>query len=205
MRLPRREVRFTTHPLLAERLPEWRSRLLVLLLSAGFLGLAGRAFWIQGPASDFYVEQGRRRVERDIALPATRGKILDRNGRILALSLPVRAIWANPEELPDDLEPQRLSELAGALELSVDTLRRRLGSARTFVYLKRQVDPQIAERISQMAIPGGFIIVDESRRFYPDGAVAAHVVGVTDVESVGQEGIELTQMLCSPGYRDAAW
>lgn len=92
----RQNVKFTSSPVLSVHLPMWRSKLVVFLLFMAFAALAARAFWIQGPGNAFYQKQGESRYQRTIELPATRGKILDRNGLVLATSLPVRAIWAIP-------------------------------------------------------------------------------------------------------------
>ena len=95
----RKSVAFSANPILSVRLPMWRSKLVVFMLFMAFLALAARAFWIQGPGNAFYQKQGESRYQRTIELPATRGKILDRNGLVLATSLPVRAIVK-----PDGLE-----------------------------------------------------------------------------------------------------
>src|ERR1700761_3206539 len=101
----RKNVAFLHNPILSVGLPMWRSKLVVFLLFMAFFALTARAFWIQGPGNSFYQKQGESRYLRTIELPATRGKIVDRNGVVLATSLPVRAIWAIPEDVPDDLSP----------------------------------------------------------------------------------------------------
>ena len=89
---------FSASPVLEHGLPAWRSRLLLLLMFAAFATLAGRAVWLQLGSSEFLQKQGAARYARTLALPATRGRILDRNGEVLALSLPARAVWAIPAE-----------------------------------------------------------------------------------------------------------
>jgi cell division protein FtsI (penicillin-binding protein 3) len=182
---------FAAHPLLAVRLPAWRSKALLFLLFCGFVTLAGRAFYLQGGVnSEFLQRQGEARYARTLDVPATRGRITDRNGVVLAASVPARAIWA----IPDDAAaatPAQLAQLALLLEMPPAELRRRLADEdRSFVYLRRQVEPEVAERIAALKIPGVHAS-REFKRYYPEGPVAAHVVGFTNVEDRGQEGIEL--------------
>ncbi|HWN47922.1 MAG TPA: penicillin-binding protein 2, partial [Steroidobacteraceae bacterium] len=123
-----------------------------------------------------------------IELPADRGKILDRNGELLAVSTPVRSVWAIPDDIT--LTPAQSRELARVLGVETNELNRKVASDKEFVYLKRQVPPDIADRVAAMNLPG-IHSQNEYRRFYPNGEVAAHVVGFTDVDDKGQEGIEL--------------
>lgn len=180
---------FTTSPVLAETLPAWRSRLLLFLLFAGFATLALRAFWLQLVADDFLQEQGAARYARTLELPALRGRIHDRNGEVLALSLPVRAIGAVPAVVRA-AAPERLDALARMLGMERATLDARLGVPRHFVYLKRQVALREAEHILGLGI-AGIETRRETRRHYPHGRLFAHVVGFTDVRDNGQEGMEL--------------
>jgi cell division protein FtsI (penicillin-binding protein 3) len=186
-----KSVRFRPNPLLTLRLPMWRSKLVMFLLSMGFLALAARAFWIQGPGNAFYKTQGENRYQRTLELPATRGLITDRNGRVLATSLPVRAIWAIPGDVPDDLDPGKLVQLGKLLAMPQKELRAKLSEDRNFVYVKRQVPLDIAQQISALGIPGIYQRT-EYQRFYPEGEIAAHLVGFTNVEDEGQEGVELS-------------
>jgi cell division protein FtsI (penicillin-binding protein 3) len=184
-------VAFSKSPVLAVRLPDWRSRVVLFVLFAAFLALAGRALWLQGVSNRFLQKQGASRYERTLELPATRGKIFDRNGIVLASSLPVKAVWAIPEDVLDSPRP-KLRELAQLLELPEADLLKKLDSDRTFVYLKRQVEMDVIAKIEKLGIEG----IDtrkEYKRYYPQGEVMAHVVGFTNVEDVGQEGIELAQ------------
>ena len=119
----RKSVAFSANPILSVRLPMWRSKLVVFLLFMAFVALAGRAFWIQGPGNAFYQKQGESRYQRTLELPATRGRITDRNGLVLATSLPVRAIWAIPEDVPDDLDPGKLTQLGKLLGMTAMTAR----------------------------------------------------------------------------------
>ena len=186
-----RNVPYAANPLLKVRLPAHRSQVVMFLVAAGFVALTARAVWLQVFSQDFLQRQGESRYARTIELPASRGKILDRNGTVLASSLPARAIWAIPEEV--DQKDPRLSELARLLGMPQREIARRLADEeRTFVYLKRQVEPDAAKRIAELKIPG-IHQQPEYKRHYPEGEILAHVVGFTNVEDVGQEGIELAQ------------
>jgi cell division protein FtsI (penicillin-binding protein 3) len=184
-------VAFSKSPVLAVRLPDWRSRVVLFVLFAAFLALAGRALWLQGVSNQFLQKQGASRYERTLELPATRGKIFDRNGIVLASSLPVKAVWAIPEDVKQS-PPDKLRALAQLLDMPQADLLKKLDSDRTFVYLKRQVEMDVIAKIEKLGIDG----IDtrkEYKRYYPLGEVMAHIVGFTNVEDVGQEGIELAQ------------
>jgi cell division protein FtsI (penicillin-binding protein 3) len=193
---------FSTSPVLAVRLPAWRSRLVLFFIFLAFAALVARAFWLQGMSTEFLQKQGESRYARTLELPATRGKITDRNGQVLASSLPVRAVWA----IPDDVlqaPKEKLRELAKLLSISERDLNKRLDSDRTFVYLKRQVENDIVDKILALKIDG-IHTRREYKRYYPEGEVMAHIVGFTNVEDVGQEGIELAAdkiLAGTPGSR----
>jgi len=180
-----------TNPLLAVRLPAWRSRMLLFALFCGFVALAGRAFYLQGGVSTKFLQrQGEARYARTLDVAATRGTITDRNGVVLASSVPARGIWA----IPDDVDSGRrdLVQLAQLLDVPSGELRRRLSEDdRSFVYLKRQVEPDIAQRIESFNL-AGIHTSREFRRLYPEGAITAQLLGFTDVEDRGQDGIELS-------------
>ena len=188
----RERVGFHDNPLLTVALPAWRSKLLLFMLFIGFVALGGRAFYLMGGIStDFLQRQGEARYARTLEVPATRGRITDRNGVVMASSVPARAIWAIPEDV--EATPQQIGDLARLLELNPADLKRRLSNEdRSFVYLRRQVDVEIADRIAALKIAG----VHSSREFkrhYPEGLTSAHLVGFTNVEDRGQEGVELAQ------------
>ena len=186
-----RGVPFTTNPLLDVRLPAYRSRLVMLLVAVAFLALALRAVYLQTVSNDFLQKQGESRYARTIELPASRGRVLDRNGVVLATSLPAPAVWASPEDLK--ATPGQLSKLAALLEMPERELHRRLADEdKTFVYLKRQVEASVAEQVAALEITGVHQR-KEYKRYYPEGEALAHVVGFTSVEDTGQEGIELAQ------------
>ncbi|WP_341678209.1 penicillin-binding protein 2 [Niveibacterium sp. SC-1] len=180
---------FNHNPLLSEKLPVWRARLVLLLLLGGSAALVGRAVWLQGVKNDFLQAKGESRYERQIALPATRGRILDRNGDALAVSTPVHSIWAIPEDA-NDLSPGQARDLAELLGMDVAELNRKLAADRGFVYLKRHLPPELADKVAALKLPGVHSQM-EYQRFYPAGEIAAHVVGFTDVDDRGQEGMEL--------------
>ncbi len=182
---------FSKSPVLAVRLPDWRSRVMLFVLFAAFAALGIRALWLQGMSTQFLQKQGKSRYERTLELPATRGKIMDRNGEVLASSLPVRAVWAIPEDVLQS-PPEKITELARLLEMPESDLRKKLDSDRTFVYLKRQVEMDVVAQIEKLKI-GGIDTRKEYKRYYPQGEVMTHVVGFTNVEDVGQEGMELAQ------------
>ncbi len=185
-----KRVPFFDNPVLRGQLPTWRARLVLLMLFGGFAVLAGRALYLQGLSTEFLQQQGERRYERTLTLSATRGKILDRNGVVLASSVPARAIWAIPEDVKPATGAQ-LADLAKLLETSVADLRGRLADEdRNFVYLKRQVPMEVADQIKKLDVPG-IHQQPETRRYYPDGEVTAHLVGFTSIEDKGQEGVEL--------------
>jgi cell division protein FtsI (penicillin-binding protein 3) len=190
----------TRHPMLSPRLPAWRSKFIVFVTFAAFAALAGRALWVQVVNHDFYVKQGQKRYQRTLELDAMRGRIVDRNGAILAVSLETFEIWANPRVL-DEAAHAPLAKLLG---MPLAELRRRLPPERAFVLLKRQVDAETAAHIDEMAT-GGITLIADSKRYYPEGESAAHVVGFTDIEDAGQEGVELAanaRLRGTPGQRE---
>ena len=182
-------VPFVSSPVLETKLPAWRSRVVLFLIFAAFLTLAGRALWLQGMSTDFLQKQGASRYARTLELPATRGKITDRNGQVLASSIPVRAVWAIPDDVLESPK-EKLQALAKLLDMSERELRGKLDSDRGFVYLKRQVELDTVDKILKLGI-AGIDTRKEYKRYYPEGEVMAHVVGFTSVEDKGQEGMEL--------------
>ena len=185
-----RSIRYSSSPLLASKTPVWRSKFIVAAIALGFAGLAARAAHIQIFGNEFFQRQGEVRFVRTLELPASRGRILDRNGLILASSIPAQSIWATPEDVV--ISPQQLAELARLLDMPVSVLDSRLSKEdRNFVWLKRQVDEPIAKKIAALNIKGLYQR-KEYKRQYPDGEATAHVVGFANVENMGQEGMELS-------------
>jgi cell division protein FtsI (penicillin-binding protein 3) len=182
-------MRAPTNPALSVRLPVWRARLLLLLVLAAFVALAARALYLQGLHNDFLQAEGEMRYARTVEISAHRGMITDRAGEPLAISTPVESVWASPSDA--DLSADQLQRLSRLLDVSVDELRRRLGGRnRDFVYLKRHLPPEQAARVVSLNLPGVFL-KREYRRYYPAAEVTAHVLGFTNVDDYGQEGIEL--------------
>ncbi len=197
-----RSVLYTSSPLLASKTPVWRSKFIVAGLALGFAVLAGRAAWVQVFGNDFFRKQGEVRFARTLELPANRGRILDRNGLLLATSVPTPSIWAIPEDVERD--KVKLAQLAKLLEMSPAELDRKLADEdKTFVWLKRQVDEPVARQVAALGIAGVYSR-KEYKRQYPEGEAAAHVVGFTNVEDLGQEGMELAfnrELAGRPGSR----
>jgi cell division protein FtsI (penicillin-binding protein 3) len=165
---------------------------MLFLLFFVFMMLLLRAFWIQGPGNEFYEAKGVRGTQRELELPASRGKILDRNGQVIATSLEAKSVIAYNDTVPDDLSADKVKKLASLLKMSEAELRKKLKEERKQIFLKRQVEPAIAQQIKQLEIPG-IGLNNEYRRFYPEGEAMAHVVGFTNVEDRGQEGMELSR------------
>lgn len=171
---------------------ETRQRLYVL---AGVLGLATvslvvRAVDLQFVDKAFYQQQGDARFLRELPIATSRGMITDRNGEPLAVSSPVESIWANPKELLP--HPEKIAELAAALGTEPTQLEARVAQRadREFVYLRRHMNPDVAAEVLELDIPGVYS-QREFRRFYPQGEVMAHVLGFTNIDDRGQEGLEL--------------
>lgn len=184
------------------RLPVWRARVVLVALLAAFGVLAARSVWLQSVQTGFLREKGEARYSRVLEVPATRGRILDRHGDALAVSTPVQSVWAIPEDVK--ATPAQLKSLASLLAMEPREVERRVGDAsRDFVYLKRQLPPETAERVAALGIPGLYQH-REFRRYYPGGETMAHVIGFTGVDDAGQEGIELAQqaqLAGAPGSR----
>ncbi|KAF1708967.1 cell division protein [Pseudoxanthomonas kalamensis DSM 18571] len=170
-----------------------RNRLLLVggALALCSVSLVGRAAYVQLVDNEFYQKEGDARFVREIAIPTSRGMITDRNGEPVAVSSPVESVWCDPQELMEKA-PDRLPELARALGEPADALTRRVGQRadKEFMYLKRRMNPDAARRIVDLGIPGVYSR-REFRRFYPQGEAMAHVLGFTNIDDRGQEGLEL--------------
>ena len=186
-----KRIPFFNSPVLDRQMPMWRAKLVFLLLMAGFVALFAKALYLQGMDEEFLQAQGERRYERTLVLPATRGKIFDRSESVvLAASVPARAIWAIPEDTRAATDAQ-LTELAKLLDMKVSDIQARVADTkRTFVYIRRQVSLDTADKIRKLNVPG-FHQQGEMRRFYPEGSLMAHVLGFTNIEDEGIEGVEL--------------
>ena len=162
----------------------------MLCMGLAAVTLVWRAVCLQVLDKEFLLSQGEARHLRVVTLPAHRGVIQDRNGEPLAVSTPVESVWVNPQELGG--EQQRIPELAALLSLDVGKVQQLLArrADREFVYLQRHLSPALAARVSALNIPGVYL-QREYRRYYPGGEVAAQVVGFTNIDDMGQEGLEL--------------
>lgn len=171
--------------------PSGRSRFVLGMLGLAFLALAGRAAYVQLIGNDFFLDQGNARFARTLELPANRGRILDRNGTILATSVEAQSVWAIPEDV--DLEDPQLSAVARVLGMPLADLKRRLevNKKKSFMWVQRQVDTPVALKVKELGVKG-IHLRKEYKRQYPEGEAAAHVVGFTNVEDLGLEGVELT-------------
>jgi cell division protein FtsI (penicillin-binding protein 3) len=172
--------------------PSSRKRMLVVvgLLGLTSLGLVARAFDLQVVRKQFYQSQGDARFLRVMPIPVSRGTIFDRNGEPLAVSTPVMSIWANPPEVLDN--DDRIPQLAQALGVDAVDLKAQLvqRSDKEFVYLRRQMAPEAAQAVLDLGIPG-INGQREFKRYYPSGEVTSHVLGFTNIDDHGQEGLEL--------------
>ena len=184
------------------RLPVWRARFVLFLFLAAFAVLAARALVLQALETDFLQEKGDARYSRLLEVPATRGRVLDRNGNALAVSTPVKSVWAIPEDVK--ASPAQRKQLAALLELAPGDLEQKLSrNTQEFVYLRRQIAPEVAGRVAELGI-AGLYQQREYRRYYPGGETTAHVIGFTGVEDTGQEGVELafqSSLAGTPGSR----
>ncbi len=193
-------VRYATSPLLASRTPPWRVKFMIGAIGLGFAVLIGRAAWIQIIHNDFYLQQGASRYERRIELEANRGRILDRNGELLASSVPAPSMWAIPKDM--SASPEDLRALAKLLDMKQVDLKKRLASNPNFVWLRRKVPDEVAQKVAALKIKGVYEL-REWRRQYPEGESAAHIVGFTNIEDQGQEGIELAYQKQLSGHDGA--
>ncbi len=162
-----------------------------ILLALAFL--LGRVAWLQVISPDMLVRQGDMRSLRVQEVSTARGMITDRSGRPLAVSVPVKAIWADPKELHDAggvTLDTRWKALADALNMPLDQLATRINTnpRMRFIYLARQVNPDMADYIKKLKLPG-IHLREESRRYYPSGEVTAHLIGFTNVDSQGLKGL----------------
>lgn len=185
-----------------------RFALLCFVILCSLVFLLARVAWLQIIKPDTLVAQEDRRSLREVPIDAPRGMIVDREGRPLAVSVPVQAVWADPKTVREKGGvgfDDRWQALANTLHLSLDTLSQRINSnpRGRFIYLARQIDPAQAQWIEKLHLPG-INLRDESRRFYPSGHVAANLIGFTNIDGQGIEGIEKSfnrQLTGKPGLR----
>lgn len=171
----------------------YRWRVLLVTMLFAMTVLVGRAVYLQVLDRQFLKQQGDLRHVDVLPVPSHRGRIIDRNGELLAISTPVKSLWINPREFREaDVPRARVRAMADLVGMSMDEIDHRLGSDdnRVFSYLKRRISPELADQVMALDIPGVYS-EREYRRYYPSGEVAAHLLGFTNIEDSGQEGMEL--------------
>lgn len=183
-------------------LPGGRSRVLAAVILLGLVGLAGRAAYLQGMHKGFLQQKGESRYSRVVEISAHRGMITDRHGEPLAISTPVESVWASPQDM--EITTPQIKKLAEIIGMNSAEIQKKIeGPQRDFVYLKRHLPPEIAARVVELNMPGVFLR-REFRRYYPAGELTAHMLGFTDVDDNGQEGVELAwqdDLAGKPGSR----
>ncbi len=173
------------------QLPQGRALLVFAALALLYLVLIGKAFYLQWEESgDFLQTQGAARYVRTIEIPGYRGRIVDRMGEPLAISTPVKSLWAFTEKL--DMSDVQLKELAAILNISPKVLKTKINKAGDFTYIAQGISPEVTEKALALKITG---LYDENvyRRFYPAGELTSHIIGFTDGDDRGQEGVELAR------------
>jgi cell division protein FtsI (penicillin-binding protein 3) len=184
-----RSINYASSPLLTSKTPVWRSKFIVAMIAIGFTGLIGRAAYIQVINNNFFKRQGEVRFVRTLDLPANRGKILDRNGLILASSVLSPSVWAIPEDV--EIDDIKLNKLAKLLDMPEPELAKKLNDEdKSFVWLKRQIDETNAKSIDALGIKGVYLR-NEYKRKYPEGDAVASIMGFAGVDGKGVGGVEL--------------
>ncbi len=181
-------ARYASSPLLTAKTPIWRSRLALVVVGLSFALLLGRAMYVQAIDKEFFQAQGEMRYQRTFELQASRGRITDRNGEVLAASVPAPSVWMMPKDF--QATPEQVAELTRLLGITPVDLAAKVREGGNFVWLRRLIDETTAARIRELKIKG-ITIEREYRREYPEGEAAAHVVGFTNLQEKGQEGVEL--------------
>ncbi|MCL5852248.1 penicillin-binding protein 2 [Neisseria meningitidis] len=169
-----------------------RISFVLMAIAVLFAGLIARGLYLQTVTYNFLKEQGDNRIVRTQTLPATRGTVSDRNGAVLALSAPTESLFAVPKEMKEMPTGAQLEQLSGLVDVPVDVLRNKLEQkGKSFIWIKRQLDPKVAEKIDALGLKH-FAFEKELKRHYPMGSLFAHVIGFTDIDGKGQEGLELS-------------
>lgn len=183
------DIRYAQSPLLDMKTPVWRSRFIMAGLALVFLGLVGRAIHVQVLSKEFLQQKGEVHLVTTMSLPATRGRILDRNGQILASSIVTVSVAARPRQVREEDGIKR-AQLAKILDVPQAELDRKLDDvSKNFVWLKRYLDASVAAEVAALKMKGLEVQRDFFRK-YPEGAAAAHVVGFAGDSNVGLEGAE---------------
>lgn len=164
----------------------------LLAMAVLFAGLIVRGLYLQTVTYNFLKNQGDNQIVRTQSLPAARGTISDRNGAVLALSAPTESLYAVPKDMEEMPTGAQLEQLSGLVDVPVDVLRNKLEQkGKSFIWIKRQLDPKVAEKIDALGLKH-FAFEKELKRHYPMGSLFAHVIGFTDIDGKGQEGLELS-------------
>lgn len=170
-----------------------RIRIVLGCMALAFTALLGRGIYLQTTQHEFLKNQGDQRFVRTLALPASRGMIMDRNGATLALSAPTESLYAMPSGMEEMPTAEQMAKLAAIVELPVEALQEKLAKKdKDFIYLKRQLSQEKAEEIKALGIKG-LAFQKELKRHYPMGNLFAHVIGFTNIDGKGQEGLELSR------------
>lgn len=197
VRIKRQGNKSIKNSVLEKKIQHWRVYLVLWILLLAFIALVARSAYLQTVNDDFLQGKGDSRYLREIEISAMRGKITDRNGNLLAVSTPMKSIWALPSDAKNMTNEQK-ENLAKLLEITTREIDQKIATDKNFVYLKRQISPEIAQMIDELKIKG--IHQEKSyKRFYPNGEITAHIVGFTDVSDKGQEGVELAFEKDLPG------
>ncbi|MDE2048045.1 MAG: penicillin-binding protein 2, partial [Betaproteobacteria bacterium] len=213
VRPAQRGVPFFSSPVLAGHYSPLRYKLVWLLLCAGFIAVAARAVWVQALHTSFLLEKAEERMVRDIDEPAPRGRILDRNGNVLASSVQVASIYVSPRAYREALELRRRktprdpraeqAQVARLLGLGVQDVREKFTADKGDPLLKKLVPWEVSDQVMALKLPGVYRI-KEFQRQYPGGEAVAQLVGLTDIDGKGLDGVELTfnhQLAGEPGRR----
>lgn len=164
----------------------------LLAMAVLFAGLIVRGLYLQTVTYNFLKNQGDNQIVRIQSLPAARGTISDRNGAVLALSAPTESLYAVPKDMEKMPTGEQLEQLSGLVDVPVDVLRSKLEQkGKSFIWIKRQLDPKVAEEVKALGLEN-FVFEKELKRHYPMGNLFAHVIGFTDIDGKGQEGLELS-------------
>lgn len=169
-----------------------RISFVLMAIAVLFAGLIARGLYLQTVTYNFLKEQGDNRIVRTQTLPATRGTVSDRNGAVLALSAPTESLFAVPKEMKEMPSAAQLERLSELVDVPVDVLRNKLEQkGKSFIWIKRQLDHKLAEEVEALGLKH-FAFQKELKRHYPMGNLFAHVIGFTDIDGKGQEGLELS-------------
>ena len=177
-----------------------RAYLAAAVVTAGLTGVAWRAWALQIDEGDHYRAIATRQHETTVAIPAPRGDIVDVRGRPLAVTADTDSIWANPREIRDVTDTA--DKLAALIGGSAGGLESKLGGARRFVWLARHVTPELARKVREARLPG-IEVSSEPRRWYPERAIGGPVIGRSDIDGKGVDGVELAMNAQLIGQRGA--